>query len=236
MSTEQKNSEQQSEQPAPEQHDHPKSLMADKKKLILIVLVFVLFTASVIAATYLFTKSKKKSIIQEDSTKEQSTDHKDKNSKKEAPNDAKEAPPKIEKEPEPKKDKKDSSKDGKNEGKGEAKKEDPHLKVSGSHIYYTLSPEFVVNLSGAESVLLVVEIVLYSKNMPTISFVQNNLPLIQNSVFTTLSLFTGEELKSAEGKLKLMNSLKDEINKTLKDEQIEPAIEKILFTHFVMEI
>ena len=102
--------------------------------------------------------------------------------------------------------------------------------------YYNMIPEFVINLApGSEKTYLVVNISLMTRDETILEFLKTNDPLLRSLVIEILTAQRSQDLGSYQGKKDLKALILEEIQSFIKAELGVLGIEKILFTHFIME-
>ena len=121
-----------------------------------------------------------------------------------------------------------------NEDKKE--QEEKKLEELKQTLYLPLEPQFIVNFNNEEAVsYLQVEMQLMSRNQYYIDQVVNNMPIIRHEILLILSGQTYNELRSAEGKEKLRETILKKIREIIGQGDKVPGIEAVFFSSFIMQ-
>lgn len=118
------------------------------------------------------------------------------------------------------------AKDGKADDKQEAREP----------TYLALEPPFVVNI-GEEGQMrfLQVSIEVMTTDKTVIHEVQKHMPMIRNGLVLLLSAQDYHTLSSPEGKERVRQGVREEIQRVLHDRMGSPGISDVYFTSFVMQ-
>ncbi len=102
--------------------------------------------------------------------------------------------------------------------------------------YLKLHPAFIVNLANSrKSHYLQIEIQVMSRETEQIEAVKHHLPAIRHNLLMLFSEQSRQDVKTPEGKKKLMASALSGIKKILKEETGKDNIEAVYFTSFVIQ-
>jgi flagellar FliL protein len=102
--------------------------------------------------------------------------------------------------------------------------------------YYSLSPNFVVNLQGERgSRFLMVEMELMSRRDDTFSGVEQYEPRIRNDLLMLLSNLDREGIATVEQRQKLQTDALEVINSVLKEESGKGGVDAVYFSKFVVQ-
>ena len=102
--------------------------------------------------------------------------------------------------------------------------------------YVKLKPEFVVNYNvGARQRFLQVSVEIMTHSQGIVDAVELHSPMLRNEIIRVLGEQDFNTLRSAEGKVKLQQQLRDHMAQTLKNESGVEGVEALLFTNFVMQ-
>lgn len=104
----------------------------------------------------------------------------------------------------------------------------------GEISYHDMSPVFVANMIGKPRMLqLGLQVRIYYPALA--DFLKHNDPALRHIILNIMSAQTGEELKSREGKDKLRERIKEEINKLISKYKGPGEVDEVLFSSFVMQ-
>lgn len=121
------------------------------------------------------------------------------------------------------------------EEKDEAEKLDPNA-VPAPALYYNMEPELVINLAqDSEQTYLVVKISLMTRDEVVMGIIESNYPLLRSLIIEILSSQRSQDLRTSQGKTNLKDRILSDIQEFMKQEIGVVGVEKILFTHFIME-
>jgi flagellar FliL protein len=102
--------------------------------------------------------------------------------------------------------------------------------------YYSLSPNFVVNLQGERgSRFLMVEMELMSRRDDTFSGVEQYEPRIRNDLLMLLSNLDREAIVTVEQRQKIQTDALEVINSVLKEESGKGGVDAVYFSKFVVQ-
>jgi len=121
------------------------------------------------------------------------------------------------------------------EESAEASDEGAEGDASTEMLYHELKPPFMVNFSKGNIRILKVTLSLMAKNEKAIDAAKLHNPVIRNNILMLLSGENLETLKTADGKGLLQASIKEEINKVLKERKESAKIDEVFFTELVMQ-
>ncbi len=103
-------------------------------------------------------------------------------------------------------------------------------------IYHNMRPPYIINyLSGAKPRYLQAEFSVMARNEAAIEGVILHMPLIRSQIVGYLGEQSFLELQTQEGKEAVRRDIVDQVNETLAEHQIQPGIESIYFTNFVLQ-
>lgn len=119
--------------------------------------------------------------------------------------------------------------------KAEKPKEDEEPKKP---VYVPLDPAFIVSFQTgkrARFLQLRVELLTYKESIA--QDIKQNMPMIRNEIVMIVGSQDFAELRTAEGRKKLQQTLVDTLNQALTDDvgSEDKAIETVLFTDYVMQ-
>lgn len=120
-------------------------------------------------------------------------------------------------------------------GAGHPDASPPKKKVEydGPPVYQRLEPA-TVNLAGGSGNFLAANVELKLAEPKVAEDLKIRAPEIRNLVLMTLSAQRPEDIANAEGKAKLAQKLREEINKIVKLDQ-ETGVIDVFFTEFIMQ-
>ena len=102
--------------------------------------------------------------------------------------------------------------------------------------YHALQPEFLVTFSSRERPRnLMVEITVSSYNDKSFELLGIHEPELRNNLLLLMSQFTGSELGTVDGKNKLRDAVKAEVNELLRKYVGLETIEDVYFIRFVLQ-
>ena len=102
--------------------------------------------------------------------------------------------------------------------------------------YLALDPPLVVNFERQGGVgFLQVTMQVMARKQEALDAVQDNMPMIRNNLLLLLGSQTYETVSTRDGKEKLREEAKEEVNKVLAKVGSEDKIEAVYFTGFVMQ-
>jgi flagellar FliL protein len=102
--------------------------------------------------------------------------------------------------------------------------------------YYSLSPNFVVNLQGERSSrFLMVEMELMSRRDDTFSGVEQYAPRIRNDLLMLLSKLDRDSIATVEQRQKVQADALEVINSVLKEESGKGGVDAVYFSKFVVQ-
>jgi flagellar FliL protein len=105
-----------------------------------------------------------------------------------------------------------------------------------SAIYVPMKPAFVINYtSHGRQRYAQIDVSLMTRNDLAVDTLQRHMPLIRNNLVAVFSAQDFEEVKTTEGKEAMRDLALEEIQAILVEEIGEPALEKVLFTNFVIQ-
>ena len=108
--------------------------------------------------------------------------------------------------------------------------------VKAKAIYHSLRPAFVVNyMSENKSRYLQAEITLMSRDTSVMDAIVEHGPLVRSEILRYLADQQFSELRTADGKVKTRDGIKDVLNSTLKEQASVAGVESVLLTNFVMQ-
>ena len=115
-------------------------------------------------------------------------------------------------------------------------KEDKHVEELKQTLYLPLEPQFIVNFSNEEAVsYLQVEMQIMSRNQYFIDQAVNNMPIIRHEILLILSGQSYNELRSAEGKEKLRQTILKKIKEIIGQGDKTTGVEEVYFSSFIMQ-
>ncbi|WP_108124461.1 flagellar basal body-associated FliL family protein [Saccharospirillum mangrovi] len=110
------------------------------------------------------------------------------------------------------------------------------MQTEGPAIYLALQPPFIVNYSvGARTRFLQLELSIVARDPAAIDVANTYMPLIRNNLLETLSEQDFNYLRTAQGKMDLVEELTDTIQEVMEMRLGRPGIETVLFRSFVMQ-
>jgi flagellar FliL protein len=102
--------------------------------------------------------------------------------------------------------------------------------------YYSLSPNFVVNLQGERGMrFLMVEMELMSRRDDAFSRVEQYEPRIRNDLLMLLSKLDREAIATVEQRQKIQTDALEVINSVLKEESGKGGVDAVYFSKFVVQ-
>jgi flagellar FliL protein len=116
-----------------------------------------------------------------------------------------------------------------------AKQEEEHADEEHPPIYEKLE-SFTVNLADQQYYLQVEEMTLLVENPEVQEKIKTRLPEVRDALFRLLSSKTAEELFDKEGKDKLAEEIRKEVNGILHIKGDAPGVKKVLFPkNFILQ-
>ncbi len=112
----------------------------------------------------------------------------------------------------------------------EASTEEPVEEV-GEALFHNLPPLVVSSNYNGSLRYLQVKLSILTRNEETLTKLQTNTPLIQNSLIMLLDEYKFSELDNIEGKEILRSRAEEEVRGIIKDD----GVESVLFTGFVIQ-
>ncbi len=116
---------------------------------------------------------------------------------------------------------------------GEHAEEEAHADEEHPPIYEKLET-FTVNLADQES-FLQTDVQLMLEDPAIQEKIKTRLPEVRDALIRLLSSKTAEELSQQEGKDKLAEEIKDQINELLELKKKETGVKKVLFGAFIIQ-
>lgn len=114
--------------------------------------------------------------------------------------------------------------------------EPEQMQTEGPAIYLALQPPFIVNYSvGARTRFLQLELSIVARDQAAIDVANTYMPLIRNDLLETLSEQDFNNLRTAQGKVQLVEDLTETIQDVMEMRLGRPGIETVLFRSFVMQ-
>lgn len=102
--------------------------------------------------------------------------------------------------------------------------------------YLPMDPAFLTNYAiNGRPRYLQLSLTLASRDKATLDAVQKHMPLVRNRIVMLLSGEQFETLRSRAGREALLVKLQDAIKAVLEKEGTTAAIDRVLFTNFVMQ-
>jgi flagellar FliL protein len=102
--------------------------------------------------------------------------------------------------------------------------------------YLALDPAFVVNLAGADSSrYLQVSVEVMTRDSKAIDGLKLHMPAIRNNLLMLFGQKTTEDLSGREGREALRQLALTEVQKVMREETGDDAIEALYFTSFVTQ-
>jgi flagellar FliL protein len=125
----------------------------------------------------------------------------------------------------------------KGEEDAEAKEGEEHAGSGKAELsYMPLEPAFLANFSvNGRQHYLQLSITLTSRDKDTMEALQKHMPLVRNRIVLLLSGEQFDVLRTRAGREALQTKLQDSVKEILQKESGKSAIEKVLFTNFVMQ-
>lgn len=115
----------------------------------------------------------------------------------------------------------------------EASAEEEHATET---IYHKFKPAFVVNFEDKGKLrYLQIDLSVATKKPSIIDELIKHEPVIRNNLVLLYSSKTAAELNSLEGKEKLRQQTREEIQKIMKENVGDPGIDEVYFTGFVVQ-
>ena len=114
--------------------------------------------------------------------------------------------------------------------------EEEEEEIKGEAIYVDLHPAFTVNLQGkSKARFLQASVQVLTRDPKVEAQIKQHGPMIRNKLVMLFSGKTSHELRTVEGKEKLQQEARSEIDKVLKSENGKGGAEAVFFTSFVMQ-
>jgi len=102
--------------------------------------------------------------------------------------------------------------------------------------YFEMAKPFVVNFPKRSGIsLLQVSIALSVEGITTAELLKKNEPMIRNNLLMLISGQDPQELKTVEGKEKLVELIHKEVDKVMKKIGSKNKVQDVFFTSFVMQ-
>jgi len=118
---------------------------------------------------------------------------------------------------------------------GEAGAEEPEVPKDPA-VYAPLDPAFVVNLASTQGQrFLQVQVELMGRDPKIPDLVKQHSPRIRNALLMLFGQQSIEALSTREGKETLQAAALEEVRSILRSEGVEPEIEALYFTSFVVQ-
>jgi len=103
-------------------------------------------------------------------------------------------------------------------------------------VYVKLEPAFIVNLSDpAKQRYLQADISIMTRSPEGEKLLEENMPLVRNTLLMLLSQQEYDVLVTREGKEKLQEDALTEVRTKLKSSRVKVKVEELLFTSLVMQ-
>jgi flagellar FliL protein len=132
------------------------------------------------------------------------------------------------------KDKKEATAEASHEGTAEGEGGEEH--VAAPAVYVPLEPAFLVNYQTADSSgYLQIAMEVSTTNPVTAELIKQHNPVIRNNLLMLLGAAPVDELKTREGKDKLRDAAREEINKIIIKQGQKQGVDEVLFTSFVLQ-
>lgn len=121
------------------------------------------------------------------------------------------------------------------EDKDKDKKEE--LADINQTFYLPLTPEFIVNFSGEQSVsYMQIEMAIMARQQHYLDMATTNMPMIRHEILLLLSNQKYDELRTKAGKEKLRQVVLAKLQEIVISQNPKaPSIEAVYFTNFIMQ-
>jgi len=108
--------------------------------------------------------------------------------------------------------------------------------LASEAIYHKFKPAFVVNFEDKGKLrYLQIDLSVSTKKPSIIDELVKHEPVIRNNLVLLYSSKTADELKSLEGKEKIRQQTREEIQKIMQENVGNPGIDEVYFTGFVVQ-
>ena len=116
---------------------------------------------------------------------------------------------------------------------GAAVAEEPPL---APPVYLPLEPAIVVNLRGdGPSSFLQAGVEIMARGEEVVEAVQEHMPVVRNNLLLLLGSQTYQDIGDRQGKDRLRERAREEINRVLAEQGFEGEVEAVYFTSFVVQ-
>ncbi len=103
-------------------------------------------------------------------------------------------------------------------------------------VYLPLEPVIVVNLRGEGSTsYLQAGVEIMARGQEVITAVQEHMPVVRNNLLLLLGSQTYDDIDDRQGKDRLRERAREEINRVLAEQGLEGEVEAVYFTSFVLQ-
>ncbi|MFK7161733.1 flagellar basal body-associated FliL family protein [Marinospirillum sp. MEB164] len=111
----------------------------------------------------------------------------------------------------------------------------PTLANSGEVIYVPISP-FVTNYGGPGRLKYVkVDMTLMVTGVRNAQVIEDNLPLVRNTVVMNLSRQSENNVVTPRGQERIRQQLRDDLRHVLETQVGAPLVDEVLFTNFIFQ-
>jgi len=126
--------------------------------------------------------------------------------------------------------------EGAEEKEVESEPEEEEADVDMALTYFEMDKPFVVNFPKSSGVrLLQISIALSVEGVTTVELLKKHEPMIRNNFLMLISGQAPQDLKTVEGKEKLIELMYEEIDKVMKKIGGKNKVQDVFFTSFVMQ-
>ena len=122
------------------------------------------------------------------------------------------------------------------EEKNDTSAVDPGAAPLGPITYFQMKEPFIIdfNQNGRQR-FLQLKVTLMYRDPEVMGVLDNHMPLVRNNIISIIGSQDFNSLRTPEGKESLSKSIHDELNLMMNRELGRVAIDKVLFTEFVMQ-
>ncbi|MDT8426915.1 MAG: flagellar basal body-associated FliL family protein, partial [Methyloprofundus sp.] len=118
----------------------------------------------------------------------------------------------------------------------EPEEEEEVESVDTALTYFEMDKPFVVNFPKSSGVsLLQISIALSVEGVTAVEFLKKHQPMIRNNFLMLMSGQVPQDLKTEEGKERLIELMHEEVDKVMKKMSAKNKVQDVFFTSFVMQ-
>ena len=118
----------------------------------------------------------------------------------------------------------------------EVEAEPENENVDTALVYFEMDKPFVVNFPKSSGVsLLQISIALSVEGVTTVELLKKHEPMIRNNFLMLISGQVPQDLKTVEGKEKIIELMHEEVDKVMKKMGAKNKVQNVFFTSFVMQ-